>query len=156
MTEAVVEPGAITDLEDPEISITAGPIRDVSQTPLPGEWSETGCILPEGLSREQWVETGRSLGLAYEQASQRKSAIRWAIGDWLAYGEHQWGTKWKEALEVLNSRLTEDTLRQVMFVAKRFENLSRLKNFPFWCYQPIAALESPEQRQQVLAQAACH
>ena len=127
---------------------------DASPSDLPGEWSETGYTLPEDLPYEQWLEVGKSLRSAGETEMQRLNSIYWAIGDWLAYGEHTYGEKWKDVDRLFGSWRSEGTLRQIMYIAKRFQNLDRPKFFPFWHLKPIAQLGSEKQRQEVLAQAA--
>ena len=82
MTEAIATPYSISEHECSEIPIAAMPIGD-DLTSLPGEWSETSCILPEGLPHQQWRQMGGSLLSAVEIESRRASSIHWVVGDWL-------------------------------------------------------------------------
>ena len=46
--------------------------------------SKTGLIISEGISYKEWEHIGKTL-------QQIGGAIHWWIGDWLKYGEKNWG-----------------------------------------------------------------
>lgn len=54
--------------------------------------TETALVLPSDLSLEEWEATGKNLG-------RIDSARQWWIGDWLNYGERQYGESYAQGME---------------------------------------------------------
>jgi len=109
-----------------------------------GAATETALVLRPGLSRESWDALGKQL-------SRVEKAVLWWIGDWLNYGEREYGETYTEALEETDYSL--GTLQQAKFVAAHVEPLSRLKDVPWSIHQAVATL-APERQKQLLAEAA--
>jgi hypothetical protein len=108
------------------------------------EFTPIGLNLPPNLTFDQWDRIGRQLQLA-------DIAIQWWIGDWLVYGEHRWGDKYAQAIEVTGRR--EQTLKNYHFVASSIEKSRRRYELNYSIHAEVAPLE-PEEQDRVLAKAA--
>lgn len=83
-----------------------------------------GWSPPKGMQRRDWITIGVTLG-------EMGRVTNWWIGDWLRYGNTQWGEKYAEA-----SRITgfdTKTLRNFVYVASHFE-LSRRRSQLTWSH----------------------
>ncbi len=93
-------------------------------------------VPPAEIDRGAWVAAGRRIG-EYGRVSN------WWVGDWLQYGTSRWGEKYVEA-----SRITgfdAKTLRNIAYVASRFD-LSRRRDKLTWTHHAeVAALEPAQQ-----------
>jgi hypothetical protein len=88
------------------------------------------------LEHPEWVRWGRRLG-----AMSRVS--NWWVGDWLQYGAARWGEKYVEAARITGYDVK--TLRNIVYVAKRFD-LSRRRDKLTWSHHAeVAVLDSQEQ-----------
>jgi hypothetical protein len=88
------------------------------------------------LGHPGWVEAGQQLG-----AIGRVS--NWWVGDWLQYGTSRWGEKYVEAARITGYDVK--TLRNIAYVAKRFD-LSRRRDKLHWSHHAeVAVLEAEEQ-----------
>ena len=70
---------------------------------LPGVLTEDGWHIPANLSYAEWEQAGRNLGLVGKM-------WRMWVGDWINYGEAEYGEKYSQALDVLGldySQLTK-------------------------------------------------
>lgn len=83
--------------------------------------SAAGANLPDAAARsrfrrpdlwEQWCEVGLAL-------SRCADSLNWWLGDWLAFGEHRYGTGHGEA--VAATGFEYKTLRNYVVVTRRFE-----------------------------------
>lgn len=93
-------------------------------------------IPDQDLEHPAWVEVGRRLG-----AMSRVSS--WWVGDWLQYGTAKWGEKYAEAARITGYDVK--TLRNISYVAKRFD-LSRRRDKLTWSHHAeLAVLEPSEQ-----------
>ena len=90
------------------------------------ELSATGLSIANALDIQQWKQIGHTL-------CQCQGAIQWWIGDWINYGNHNYGTKYTEAIKVFGEEAIEygydaQTIRVFASVGhrvtKRFNNLS--------------------------------
>jgi hypothetical protein len=88
------------------------------------------------LEHPGWVEVGRQLG-----AMSRVS--NWWIGDWLQYGTARWGEKYVEAAKITGYDVK--TLRNIAYVAKRFESSRRRDNLTWSHHADVAVLDPQEQ-----------
>jgi hypothetical protein len=79
----------------------------------------------------------------------------WWVGDWLLYGEGRkadWGQKYDEAIE--RTGLAYGTLRNTVFVAKRFSQLSRRRDKLSWAHhQEVAGLPTEKDQDKWLSRA---
>jgi len=101
---------------------------------LPGSVTETSLELPVGLDWAQWEQTGEMLG-------RINRANAWWIGDWVNYGEHSYGEKYAQAIDVTG--LEYGTVAQYAWVASKVT--SRLDNLSFSHHQEVAGLEPEDQ-----------
>src|SRR6476661_2250921 len=67
---------------------------------LPGELTETGYSLPDGLSFHAWAWAGEVL-------RRMDRSVRWWIGDWINYGERQYGERYSQAIEVTGRQVQD-------------------------------------------------
>jgi hypothetical protein len=90
------------------------------------------------LEHPAWVEVGRRLG-----AMSRVS--NWWVGDWLQYGAAKWGEKYVEAARITGYDVK--TLRNIAYVAKRFDLSQRRDKLTWSHHAEVAVLEPREQAQ---------
>ena len=110
--------------------------RSSSGLDLPVEADETGLDLPKGMSAEQWQRTGESLG-------QIDRACRWWIGDWLRYGQSEYGERYTAA--VAATGYSEQTLMDAVWVARSVSKSRRVKRLSFSHHKAVAKLKPAEQ-----------
>lgn len=107
---------------------------------LPGQLSETGYTLPEGLSIGRWLGIGETL-------HRMERSVMWWLGDWWNYGERRYG---EMASQTAKSKVedatghTFDTVRVAGYVAERFQFESRLSNVPWSYHQAVAPLDDDD------------
>ena len=101
-----------------------------------GITSRTAWTPTDELKLHQWVETGRRLGTT-ARCSQ------WWMGDWLRYGTARWGEKYKEASQVTGYDI--QTLKNVVYVASRFDASRRRDNLAWSHHETVASLDPDEQ-----------
>jgi len=89
-----------------------------------------------GLTFEEWVAAGR-------QIARITTASAWWVGDWLLYGESRYGPRYRDALEV--TAFDYKTLRNYVWVARRFELSRRRDSLSFQHHAEVAPLAPPEQ-----------
>jgi hypothetical protein len=104
---------------------------------LPGELTLTSYRPPDGLTFEQWEEIGRTL-------SSIGKAVQWWIGDWIRYGEREYGEKYTQALD--ETGYDYQTLRNMVYVAERVD-LSRRRDNLSWTHHAEIASLPPEQQE---------
>jgi len=85
---------------------------------------------------EQWLECGEFINKA-------KGAVHFWIGDWLNYGERQWGEKYLEAIE--QTGYNYQTLRDDKWIAARVDLSRRRDKLSFDHHKTIAGLDAEEQ-----------
>jgi hypothetical protein len=95
------------------------------------------------LEHPAWVEVGRQLG-----AMSRVS--NWWVGDWLQYGTVKWGEKYVEAARITGYDVK--TLRNISYVAKRFD-LSRRRDKLTWSHHAELAVLKPDEQDRWLDKA---
>lgn len=98
--------------------------------------TETGLVLPDGISEREWANVGESLGRAHR-------ASGWWIGDWINYAESKWGEKYDEAQEITG--LSYDHLRHCATVAKKFQIGDRSPNLTWSHYNRAKALPNADE-----------
>ena len=106
-------------------------------------WNPSGITIDANVTFEEWQSIGETL-------TQLEKGIQWAIGDWLNYGESRWGDKYTQA--VLELPYEAGSLRNMSYVAKRFDASLRSDKLSFSHYKTVAALE-PAQADDYLARA---
>lgn len=90
----------------------------------------------QNLEHPEWVRWGRRLG-----ATSRVS--NWWVGDWLEYGASRWGEKYSEAAKITGYDVK--TLRNIAYVARRFDLSRRRDNLTWSHHAEVAVLEPHEQ-----------
>ena len=96
----------------------------------------TGIQFHKDLSYAEWDDLGQKL------APIGKS-IGFIIGDWINYGEKQWGDKYEEALA--KTGLAYQTLMNYSYVARKVEISCRQENLGFEHHAVVAKLKPDEQ-----------
>lgn len=114
---------------------------------LPGcELTETGLTIAPGMKREEWERIGEALRKA-------ESGIQWWLGDWMAYGDKEYGDKRAKAADANEQTgINVDTLITYQWVAERVPSFRRLKVLSWSHHQAVAALK-PKQQVALLAKA---
>jgi N6-adenosine-specific RNA methylase IME4 len=103
--------------------------------------NQTGWILPPRLSQEQWVICGAAL-------ERIEGAVQWWLGDWWAYGDHEYGERLK-ALEDPSGPLADmnfGTLRTYGWVARQVTTSTRVDVLSFAHHKYVAPLPPAQQR----------
>ncbi len=93
---------------------------------------QRGLALRNGLEYDEWMEVGTRL-------SQVTGAVMWAVGDWLAYGEHnylksKWGNRVPDGLYkeiAARTGYAEQTLTNAKYVCSALEFSRRRENLTF-------------------------
>jgi hypothetical protein len=88
------------------------------------------------LSYEAWVGVGH-------QIARLSNASAWWLGDWILYGEHEYGTRYKAALDA--TQLDYQTLRNYAWVARRFEQSRRRDGLSFQHHAEVASMAEADQ-----------
>jgi hypothetical protein len=89
------------------------------------------------LDYHRWVLEGRRIG-----AIGRGSP--WWVGDWLLYGTAKWGERYVEAVKI--TRYDAKSLRNLRYVASRFDSSLRRENLTWSHHALLAACDQDEQR----------
>lgn len=122
----------------------AASIGSVAQARVSGKLTGTAWLPADELKLEDWVDHGRRLG-----AIGRASA--WWIGDWLRYGNMEFGERYSRA-----SRITgydAQTLMNMVYVASAVPPEERVEALSWSHHAEVAALP-PEERGPLLGLAA--
>jgi hypothetical protein len=88
------------------------------------------------LDRIEWIAAGRRLG-AMSRSSQ------WWVGDWVRYGSERWGEKYVEAARITGYDV--HSLRNMAYVASRFDMSRRRDNLTWSHHAEVAAIEPGDQ-----------
>lgn len=113
---------------------------------VPGRLSATGWHLPKTLSQEEWLDCGQAL-------TRIEGAVQWWLGDWWAYGEHEYGAR--KALFDEGGPLEDmnfHTIREYGTVARAVKSEERSSLLSFAHHHHVASL-SPAQQREWLAKA---
>jgi hypothetical protein len=100
------------------------------------ELSATGLNVTVKLSYEDWFKLGKTLQIVH------RSVLFW-IGDWLLFGEQNWGEKFSQAIDATGYSV--ETLRNAHWVSSRVESVRRNNALTWSHHQQIASLEPCEQ-----------
>lgn len=95
-----------------------------------------GLRFPARLPFEAWVAVG-------SQLSAVATSSAWCLGDWLAYGQDAYRNRYQKAVE--DTGLDYQTLRNYVWVARRFELSRRWETLSFGHHAEVASLPEPEQ-----------
>lgn len=98
--------------------------------------TRTGIKFDPLLPFETWQALGVKIGTY-------ANATGWWMGDWLNYGQQQYGRRYKDAIAITG--LEYQTLRNCAAVARRFELSRRRDDVSFQHHAEVCALEDKEQ-----------
>lgn len=109
------------------------------------KFTTTQLIIPKGMPFERWEALGRDLRKAGK-------GVQFWIGDWIRYGEHEYGEKYSQAMDATDKALK--TLQNYVFVAKNVHSSRRreLDVVDFSTHAEVASLPAKEQ-ERILAAA---
>jgi hypothetical protein len=95
-----------------------------------------GLFLRDGLPFDAWVAIG-------ERISEVSVASGWWLGDWLVYGQHAYGERYRRALDA--THLDYQTLRNYAWIARRFPPSRRRVSLSLQHHAEVAALPDATQ-----------
>jgi hypothetical protein len=102
-----------------------------------------GCITaiawsaPDELEYPDWVLEGRRIGVMWRGSP-------WWVGDWLLYGTARWGEMYVQAAKITG--YDPKSLRNMRYVATRFDSSLRRDNLTWSHHALLASLEPEAQR----------
>jgi hypothetical protein len=88
------------------------------------------------LDYPEWTAAGRRLG-ALGRCGQ------WGLGDWIRYGNARFGERYSKAAEITGYDV--QTLRNMVYVASRFEMSRRRDNLSWSHHEALAAMATSDQ-----------
>ena len=104
--------------------------------------TKTGLTISEGISYKEWEHIGSVL-------QQMGEAVHWWLGDWLKYGEKNWGDegqKKENYTQAINETgFSYNTLRNDAYICDRIDSARRRANLSFSLHSEVAKLEPDEQ-----------
>jgi len=95
--------------------------------------------IPENTTFDEWLKIGEKLKYAYK-------FTKWAVGDWLNFGERKYGEMFAQAMD--DTGLEYHTLQNYKYVSGHVQISSRRDNLSFSHHALVAAL--PQQDQEEL------
>lgn len=96
----------------------------------------TALEFTEDPSWGEWVDVGRQL-------QQMGRSWQWWVGDWLAYGEHEWGEKYAQAVELTGKK--ESTLKSAQWVSDRYPEKFRRPNLSWTHHEEASGSDNRHQ-----------
>lgn len=112
--------------------------------------TDTFVLTPTGLqingtpSFDEWMAYGQTLWAM-------RSAIQWAIADWIRYGEGAYADRYAQAVD--ETRMSNQTLQNYVWVAGKFEPSRRRGNLSFSHHEAVASIPDPEIQDELLQRA---
>jgi hypothetical protein len=105
-----------------------------------GTPSRVSLEIPEGVDFLEWKRIGHSL-------FRCEDSLNFWLGDWLNYGERNYGQKYHEALLMFGDEYEIGTLHNIASVAKRVE-ISRRRELLSWSHhEAVASLDEKDQNE---------
>lgn len=98
--------------------------------------TRVGIQFPEALTYERWQHTGRQIARVVDSSA-------WCTGDWIIYGESKYADRYRRAIEMAG--LDYQTVRNYVWVARRFAFSRRRENLSFQHHAEVASLPPAEQ-----------
>lgn len=114
----------------------------------PYRTTQHGLIIDFDITREEWLECGGVLCAAYR-------GIKWAIGDWLAFGEDVLGEDYSQGLDVTDYE--PQTLLNYACVSRAFPDLAyraRYEKLSHGHFEAVSARDIPFDKKTEFLQAA--
>lgn len=103
-------------------------------------FTATGLVVNGQTTLGEWESVGGVL-------RRLDASIQWLIGDWINYGERQWGKTYEQVAEATGYEVT--ALRNFAYVANAVDSSLRSDELSFGHHQLVAPME-PELQQQWL------
>lgn len=94
-------------------------------------YSDTALELDQRMTFERWSEVGSLLGRVH------RASKLW-LGDWLNFGEHAYGEKYAQAIDVTG--LDYSTLANYAYVSRQIDPSRRREGLSFSVHAEVAAL----------------
>ena len=115
-----------------------------------GDVTDYGLILPEEMTMNEWVRTGKQLYKSFATLERGAISIMWWIGDFMNYGENRFT---KEAYNQAESSFgfKYQTIANAKYVAKKIPPSLRKETITFSHYAALASLP-PEAIKEVAKQ----
>ena len=107
-----------------------------NQLEIPGKISPVALNLPKKLDFKEWERAGKLIGML-------GNASGWYIGDWLNYGEHNYGEKYAQAAELTG--YDPSTLQGFQYVSDKVPVRVRRATLTFSHHREVASLEVEDQ-----------
>lgn len=98
--------------------------------------TKIGLVIPDSIPYDEWRKAGLKL-------SRIASSSAWCLGDWVAHGYEHYHDRYQEAIEAAD--LDYQTLRNYVWVARRFAVSRRRDSLSFQHHAEVAALPAHEQ-----------
>ncbi|MFJ7909755.1 LmbU family transcriptional regulator [Kitasatospora sp. NPDC096204] len=98
--------------------------------------TKVGLRVPGAVSFEDWERAG--VGLA-----RMADSSAWCLGDWVIFGRNRFPDRYRRAMEAAG--LDYQTIRNYVWVARRFEPPRRREGLSFGHHAEVAALPDYEQ-----------
>lgn len=125
--------------------LPAGPPPSLPLTAIFPECKVTSVSLEirKGMQFERWLELGEFLRLLAK-------GIQFYVGDWIRYGEHEYGEMYSQAIEATGR--AEATLQNWVFVAQNIDSSRRreLDVVDFSTHAEVASLP-PKEQERILS-----
>lgn len=102
------------------------------------QFTPVGWQSLNGLSYEEWHEVGRGL-------ARVGGAVNWWIGDWIEYGQHRYGEKYAQALELFDGLYEYDTLKRITWVSRSVQMCLRKHRLSWNHHLEVAKLDADAQ-----------
>ncbi len=113
------------------------------RAPRAASISAVAWVPTRDLDAREWAEAGRFLGTMARSG-------QWGLGDWIRYGEARFGERYSKAARITGYDV--QTLRNMVYVASRFE-ISRRRDSLSWSHHEAVAALGPSEQDVWLATA---
>lgn len=113
-------------------------------------WTDRGLYLPPGMEYDAWQQVGATLFWLRDRLDEAQDHVLFAIGDWLQYGEFEYGEKYAQAIELASK--SKSRLATVQWVARSIPQERRRSSLSFRHHEEVAGLE-PETQDEMLGRA---
>ena len=125
---------SVSDSADEDLG--EGLVQPAQGSEAQSPYTPVGLQLPARLPFARWESLGRRIGSITNASS-------WWLGDWASYGEGSYGERYKQAIAVTG--LDYQTLRNYVWVARRFDVSRRRDTLSFGHHAELAALPEDQQ-----------
>lgn len=107
--------------------------RAIGRSDDPWAFTPAGLVVNRELTEVEFEQIGRRIGSVY-------NATRWAIGDWLIYGEGMGfaGAKYERAADI--TRMSYESLSQSYRVASEFDTADRVARLSWTHHRAVLTL----------------